>query len=342
MSKEYLFFISLLIILYLAGTTKGNEELKKERIFSTLKLILNSIQSNITRDSFSLNYPKYQIHFSDFKITNPFERDIKIKIIYSNIFSIQDLIVTFIYNNNIIFDDNNHAKLEDLDKIFEIKFKDIVFFQNNNFLFLNNTIVDSILIPKKTKISCLKYFKDFNEGIINPIFSETNEYYNLNVILTKIFDEMFKNRILNIFENINLYYYDLNKILNNSKIINFIYSDIFYPYNSKYIIINKIELNKEKIIFESNILYVRYLKFNGRFYFYNGDFIEFNAYLKENVEMYLLKNMISFTNKYRPFKVKIIDKSFIDDEYYYEYAFNNEFLYLLDNNCKKYYAELDK
>ena len=373
MSKEYLFFIPLMIVLYLTKTIKGYDELKKDRIFSTIKLILNSIQCNITRNSFSLNYPKYQIYFSNFKIINPFEREIKINIINSNIYSIQDLIITFIYNNNIVFDsNNNHAKLEDSLKIFEIKFKEVVFFKNNNFLYFNNTIVDSIFIPKKSKINNLRYFKDFNEGIIKPIFSETNEYYDLNVILTNIFDEMFKNRILNIFEKINLYYYDLNKILENSKNIifyfslfllyllsfkrinliyyflnerkwiSFINSDIYYPYNSKYVFINTIELSKDKIIIESNILYVRYLKFNGRFYFYNGDFIEFNAYLRDNVSLYLYKNMISFTNKYRPFKVKIIDKSIIDDENNYEYAFNKEFLTLLDYKCEQYYKELDK
>ena len=343
MSKEYLFFIPLMIVLYLTKTIKGYDELKKDRIFSTIKLILNSIQCNITRNSFSLNYPKYQIYFSNFKIINPFEREIKINIINSNIYSIQDLIITFIYNNNIVFDENNnHAKLEDSLKIFEIKFKEVVFFQNNNFLYFNNTIVDSIFIPKKSKINNLRYFKDFNEGIIKPIFSETNEYYDLNVILTNIFDEMFKNRILNIFEKINLYYYDLNKILENSKNISFIDSDIYYPYNSKYVFINTIELSKDKILIESNILYVKYLKFNGKFYFYNGDFIEFNAYLRDNVSLYLYKNMISFTNKYRPFKVKIIDKSIIDDENNYEYAFNKEFLTLLDYKCEQYYKELDK
>ena len=89
-------------------------------------------------------------------------------------------------------------------------------------------------------------------------------------------------------------------------------------------------------------MYVKYLKFNGKFYFYNGDFIEFNAYLRDNVSLYLYKNMISFTNKYRPFKVKIIDKSIIDDENNYEYAFNKEFLTLLDYKCEQYYKELDK
>ena len=115
----------ILIILFLLNNTKENNEMKRERITSILKLVLNSFQSNIIRDSFSLDYEKYQIQFSDFQVFNLLDNELNIKEIELNkYYSIENITISFIYNNYIIFDAyNSHSDIKDSQKIFEIKFK---------------------------------------------------------------------------------------------------------------------------------------------------------------------------------------------------------------------------
>jgi hypothetical protein len=327
----------------LLNNTKGNDEMMRERIATILKLVLNSFQSKIIRDSFSLDYEKYQIQFSDFKVFNPLESELKIKEIELNkYYSIENITISFIYNNYIIFDAyNSHSNIEDSQKIFEIKFKEIIFNHTYNFLYLNNTIIDYIKMPKKTKISSLRYFKDFNEGIAKPIFSETNEKYNLNEIMGKIFNDMVQNRFLNLFKSINLYNYDLNVILDKSRNISISYFDIYYPYNLNYIYINNIELPREKMEIISGKLYVYSLKINGTFYFSGGTKQRFNAYLKDGINMYLEKNDIDFTKYKSPFKVNLIDRTIYDFDEQYEYAFNQEYPNFLIKKCSEYYKEVN-
>ena len=57
-NKPFLFILTILLLL---NNTKGNDEMIRERIVTILKLVLNSFQSKIIRDSFSLDYEKYQI-----------------------------------------------------------------------------------------------------------------------------------------------------------------------------------------------------------------------------------------------------------------------------------------
>ena len=197
-------------------------------------------------------------------------------------------------------------------------------------------------MPKKTKISSLRYFKDFNEGIVKPIFSETNEKYNLNEILEKVFNDMVQNRFLDLFKSLNLYYYDLNEILENSRNISASYIDIYYPSNLKYIYINNIELSREKMELILGKLYVYSLKINGTFYFSEGTKERFNAYLANGVYMYLEKNDIDFSKYKSPFIVKLIDKKTIYDfGEDYAHAFNKEYPIFLYNKCLEYYKEFN-
>jgi len=333
----------ILIILFLLNNTKENNEMKRERITSILKLVLNSFQSNIIRDSFSLDYEKYQIQFSDFQVFNLLDSELNIKEIELNkYYSIENITISFIYNNYIIFDAyNSHSDIKDSQKIFEIKFKEIIFNHTDNFLYLNNTNVDYIKMPKKTKISSLRYFKDFNEGIVKPIFSETNEKYNLNEILEKVFNDMVQNRFLDLFKSINLYYYDINEIIEKSRNISVSYIDIYYPFNLKYIYINNTELSREKMELISGKLYVYSFKINGTFYFSGGTKQRFNAYLANGVYMYLEKNDIDFTKYKSPFIVKLIDKTIYDFEEDYTYAFNQEYPNFLYKKCSDYYNEVN-
>ena len=336
-------FLFILIILFLLNYTKENNEMIRERIISILKLLLHSIQSNINRGSFSLDYEKYQIEFSDFQVFNPLESELKIKEIELNkYYSIENITISFIYNNYIIFDAyNSHSNIEDSQKIFEIKFKEIIFNHSYNFLYLNNTNIDYIKMPKKTKISSLRYFKDFNEGIAKPIFSETNEKYNLNEIMRKVFNDMVQNRFLDLFKSINLYNYDINVILDKSRNITISYSDIYYPYNLKYIYINNTELSREKMELISGRLYIYSLKINGTFYFYGGTKQRFNAYLANGVYMYLEENDIDFTKYKSPFILKLIDRTITDFEDEYIYAFNQEYPNFLIKKCSEYYEEVN-
>ena len=336
-------FLFILTILFLLNNTKGNNEMIRERIVTILKLVLNSFQSKIIRDSFSLDYEKYQIQFSDFQVFNPLESELKIKEIELNkYYSIENITISFIYNNYIIFDAyNSHSNIEDSQKIFEIKFKEIIFNHSYNFLYLNNTNIDYIKMPKKTKISSLRYFKDFNEGIAKPIFSETNEKYNLNEIMGKVFNDMVQNRFFDLFKSINLYNYDINVILDKSRNISISYSDIYYPYNLKYIYINNTELSREKMELISGRLYIYSLKINGTFYFYGGTKQRFNAYLANGVYMYLEENDIDFTKYKSPFILKLIDRTITDFEDEYIYAFNQEYPNFLIKKCSEYYKEVN-
>ena len=312
----------------------------RERITSILKLLLHSIQSNIKRESFSLGYEKYQIQFSDFQVFNPLESELKIyEIELNKYYSIKNITISFVYNNYIIFDDyNSHSNIEDLQKMCEIKFKEIIFNHTNNFLYLNNTNVDYVKMPKKTKISSLRYFKDFNEGTAKPIFSGTNEKYNLNEIMTKVFDDMVQNRIFDIFNSFNLYNYDINVILDKSRNISITDYELYYLYDLRYIYINNIELSREKLKLISGRLYVSSLKINGIFYFNGNIKLRFNAYLKEDIAMYLENNQIEFTKYRYPFIVNMIDTSLYDGEY--EYAFNLEYPNFLIIKCSEYYKEV--
>ena len=336
-------FLFILTILFLLNNTKGNDEMIRERIVTILKLVLNSFQSKIIRDSFSLDYEKYQIQFSDFQVFNPLESELKIKEIELNkYYSIENITISFIYNNYIIFDAyNSHSNMEDSQKIFEIKFKEIIFNHSYNFLYLNNTNIDYIKMPKKTKISSLRYFKDFNEGIVKPIFYETNEKYGLNEIMGKVFNDMVQNRFLDLFKSINLYNYDINVILDKSRNISISYSDIYYPYNLKYIYINNTELSREKMELISGRLYIYSLKINGTFYFYGGAKQRFNAYLANGVYIYLEENDIDFTKYKSPFILKLIDRTITDFEDEYIYAFNQEYPNFLIKKCSEYYKEVN-
>ena len=112
---QYKYYLFILIILFLLNDTKENNEMIRERITSILKLVLNSFQSNIKRDSFSLDYEKYQIQFSDFQVFNPLESELNIKEIELNkYYSIESITISFIYNNYIIFDAyNSHSDIKD-------------------------------------------------------------------------------------------------------------------------------------------------------------------------------------------------------------------------------------
>ena len=333
----------ILIILFLLNNTKENNEMIRERITSILKLLFTSFQSNIKRDSFSLDYEKYQIYFSDFQVFNPLESELKINEIELNkYYSIENITISFIYNNYIVFDAyNSHSDIEDSQKMLEIKFKEIIFNRTDSFLYLNNTKVDYIKMPKKSKISSLKYFKDFNEGKVEPIFSETNEKCNLNKIIEKVFDTMVQNRILDLFKTINLYIYDINAILNNSRNISISYYDILYPDYLKYIYINNTELSREDMEIISGKLYVYSLKINGFFSFSGGSKIRFNASLNNNAIIYLDKNGIDFTRYKSPFNLKLIDRSIYDFEEDYIYPFNKEYPSFLIKKSSDYYKEVN-
>lgn len=236
MSNQKIIFTIFIIFIILANLTKENEKLKKERINSTIKYIFNSIESYINRDSISFDYFKYQIKFSNFKICNPLEEDININEIEPNyIYSVKNLTLYFIYNNYIILDDNNEdLKYEDLQKKLEIKFNEIKFFIIDDFLYLNNSTVDSILIPKIQKINHLRYFKDYNEGKILPIFSETNDYCNIYDAFIIVLNDMFRNRIFNILNKANLYLFDFYEIMNMSNIISYKNTYVSYIDNLDY------------------------------------------------------------------------------------------------------------
>ena len=323
MKKKYA-LISLIILIIFTKYTKEDDELKKERIKSTLNLILNSINSDIYEKSFSLNYIKYKIKFSVFKISNPLEEDIIINEIEPNcIYQIQNITILFNYNNYVIVDDNdNIPKVEDSSKIIEIKYDEIVFKQDNNILYLQETNISSINYTKIAKIKHLRYFKDYNEGKVKPKYSEIDDYFDVDEILKMGFDKIFKNRIEDIFDNINLYYFDINRILYNTTYKNIDCSEKYPQYfihlKSIYITDTQVPISNVKMI--DNSLYIYYLNIKGYFTFYNGEFVEFNIFLQEDTYFYLNKNGIFYLNPHQPFKIVLTDSTL--DEY------TDEFLYI--------------
>lgn len=342
--QKSIFFIFIIFanLTKLTKLTKENDKLKKERIYSTLKFIFKQIESYINRNPLSFEYFKYQIKFSNFKICNPLEEDININEIKPNyIYSVKNLTLYFIYNNYIIFDENNEdLKYEDLQKKIEIRFNEIEFFQYNNFLYLNNSSVDSILIPKISGISHLRYFKDYNEGKVLPIFSETNDYCKIYDGLSVVLNNMFQNRILNILEKINLYLFDFYEIMNMSKVISYEDAKIQYITNLDSILITQFEIPENSVYTISNRFYIAGLKLKGQFFLKTGEFLGFNAFLKTNYPLYLDINGIYFTNKYAPFKIEMEDYELQDENYRYEYTFNLKYHYYLEDNSVIYFKNL--
>ena len=90
---------------------------------------------------------------------------------YKIIYSVKNISFNVIYNNHILFDDkNDNIKYEDLQKKIKIAFKNISFFRENNFLFYKDIFVDSIIVPKIEKINKFRFFKDYNEGKVEPFY----------------------------------------------------------------------------------------------------------------------------------------------------------------------------
>ena len=340
MSKKYNIFIFLIIFRTFIEFTKENDKLKKERIFNTLKLIFDALQLIQKQEYFSLNYLKYKIEFSNLKINNSLileDKNIH-EIIPNYFYIIKNISINFTYNNYIIIDENNDiSKFQDLSKTIEMNFNEIEFLQKDNFLYLNKIYISSISVEKIKKVSHLKYFKDYNEGIIKPIYSKTNQYNDIDEIMTNIIN----NKIYDVFSYINLYYYDLIKILDMIKNRNMTINDRdqYYPYNLQFIFISEIDIPIEYCKIEDSTLRVEYIRFKGYFYFYDGDYLEFNAYLSDDNYMYLNYNIgIYFLNKNQPFTIDMMNEN---QNYIYLRIFRREFLFIIDEKYKSYYYNLN-
>ena len=338
MLNRNVFIFILIIFLYLTKQTKQDDE----RIFSTLRtLFQNSIESDIQRNSFSFNYLKYKIRFSHFHIKNFLEENINIKEIEKNIiYSVNDIRLFFTYKNYVIIDDDNdNISLEEANKEIEIKFKEIIFQKEDNFLIFNQSNVDSIKVPKVNKISHLKYFKDYNEGNIRPIFSETNEYCDIDDILKILFNDMLKERISYTLENkMNLYYYDFKEIMSMSK--NISYAQTKYKDSVDYLYIDEYNLSLNDVEIKNDNLYIYNIILKGYFVLLDGNVIEIKAYLKENKNMRLNIYGIDFSERRLPFEIKLENKEVEEDEKIYEQAFNNHYIYYIDEQAILYFDSL--
>ena len=338
-------FIILIIFINLTKITKENEKLRKERIFWTIKELFNSIESNILDDfSISLYYVKYKIKFSYLKINNAPEKAININEIEENIFTVKNLSFNIIYNNYILFDDkNDNLKYEDLQKQIEIKFNEISFYEGTNFLFLYNTNIDSVIVPKIEKISKFRFFKDYNEEKVNPFLPDISNYCNFEEAVSWSLNNIFLNRIDSLlFSSINVYLYDFNQIMEMSKNISYKNTKHDYLENLNYIYISQFEMSKDgDYQIELSYIYIQNLKLKGNFTFDDGDFVEFNAYLRNDGEITMdAQHGIEFYNRRKPFLIEPVDPELKKFDYQYSHVFHLKYLDILENNSLIYFNNL--
>ena len=339
-------FIILIILIILTKITKENNELKKDRIIWTLKEIFNSFETSIIDEDYplSLYYIKYKIQFSDFKISNPIEKELNI---YENEpyfnYSVKNISFYINYKNYIFFDEkNNNLKYEDLENKMEITFKEIVFYEDSNFLYVFNSIVDSIILPKIKKISHLRFFKDYNEGKVKPFFPDENEYCTIEEALSSYLNNVFLRRINDILNNINLYLFDFYQIMDMTKNISYKDTELTYLQDIDYIYISEYIVPKDYVYVNFYKLYINYLELSGNFTFNNGDFVEFKAYLKiDNYISLDAKLGIDFYNPRHFFEFKLLDPE-IDNNtlFQYEYVFYRKYRYILEENSLIYFKNL--
>lgn len=123
---------------------------------------------------------------------------------------------------------------------------------------------------------------------------------------------VFLNRISTVLYNVNLYLYDFNQIIEMPK--NISYKDTKYQYleNLNYYI-SHFEMSEYDYIIYSN-LDIYYLELKGNFTFDNGDFVEFNAYLRDDEDKTMdSKFGIQFYNRFI-FYIKLLDPELQRDE----------------------------
>ena len=339
-------FIILIIFIIITKITKENDQLKKERILWTLKEVFNSIENDIMEDySLSLYYLKYKIQFSDFKLNNPIDKEISItEIIPTQYYSVNNVSFYINYNNYILFDDkNNNLAYGDLPNIIKITFTDILFSEDDNYLYVSESSVDSIMVPKIQKISNFRFFKDYNEGKVKPFYPDTNEYCRIEEALSLYLKNMFLDRIDRVLQyNTNLYLYDFYQIMGMSKNISYKGTKLDYLKNLDYVYINEYYLYKGDYTVYFNKLYIYYLELNGFFVFDNGDLVEFNAYLKYNDYITLDERLgIDFYNKRHSFEIELLDPDLSDVLYQYETVFHKKYREFLENNSLLYFKNLE-
>ena len=157
------------------------------------------------------------------------------------------------------------------------------------------------------------------------------------------FDKIYKYRIEDIIDNINLYYFDLNRILNNTMYTDIDCSKKYWQYfkNLKSINITEIQVPISNVEMIDNRLYVYYLSIKGNFTFKNEDFVEFNVLLQKDNYLYWNEIGIYYLNSHQPFTLTLTDPTWDDYTSTFLYIFKSEYKLYLDKTFEDYYNLLN-
>lgn len=327
MKKILLLFFLFGLFHCIDKITLTDEKTSKERIFSTIKLILMSIHSNLLKREFEYEFPKYNIEFSNFRTLNPTEKEFNIEKVEgtSDTYSVKNLIITFIYDNRIKFFDIQDI-MEDNYKIIELTFKEIRFNLGvDGLLQLTSSEVESYHMSKNNMIGSLKYFQEYNNAMYG------DEESTIKKDLKKNFKSMLEDRVENVLNQINLYTYDLQNILELAT-TNITCSKPD-EYKIDFIMIESFDFdyNGLSIDYGEAKLKLTNLKLKG--IFLTGEIeTEFEATLSRDKELILDENKIEFSNN-DPFTVSLSDLR-------YKKALNEDFVTCLEQKHFEYYNSL--
>ena len=106
------------------------------------------------------------------------------------------------------------------------------------------------------------------------------------------------------------------------------------------IFISQLEIPKNDVKIVYKTLYIYSLKLKGKFILDTGDFLEFNAYLKNEYPLYIDNNGIYFLNRHAPFILEMDDPELQYINHQFQTVFNSKYHYYLEENSKIYFNNL--
>lgn len=310
------------------------------RIEDAIKYILSKINFISNQEKMNFIYPKYSITYSNFNLLTPINNNqISISNDTEGNFIVNNLTIAVKYSNIINVDDSK-SNLEETDNICEITVNGLIFTLNNERFSVSSekSVFNLSYFSDNLKISKLKFFKDFNDKKIKPIY--VNKEVDITDTLSENFGKIFIDNIKSLLEYKNLLTYDLKSILDLSVNETITLSDNLKSLQLNYIIITNYEMeesDKNININTDNKLTLYSLKISGIVHVDDGVFTSFTATLHKSRKIYLNYSnsnlIIEFSNKNKVFDVSVENGDYND----FEDIFNYNFMNYLREKSSEYY-----